>query len=55
MNDPIHKRKDGWWYFWDESESILYGPYLTRKLAMQKLQEYVKMMSVGKGENEWET
>jgi hypothetical protein len=40
MNDPIHKRKDGWWYFWDESSVILFGPYLSRKEAKKKLQEH---------------
>jgi hypothetical protein len=43
MSDPIHKRKDGWWYFWDETWADIYGPYLSRKEALKKLNEYVKL------------
>jgi hypothetical protein len=52
MNDPIHKRKDGWWYFWNKSETCLYGPFRSRKIAMQKLKEHREMMSAGKAEDE---
>jgi hypothetical protein len=28
------------WYFWDETESLCYGPYGSREEAAEKMREY---------------
>ena len=38
------ERDQGWvgpgWYFWDETETECYGPYISAKQAELKLKEY---------------
>lgn len=41
-NDPVHT--DGKWYFWDESESIEYGPFDTEEIARKELQTYCESL-----------
>lgn len=39
MNDPVHKEKDGW-YFWDETWADRIGPYTTEEEAREQLEKY---------------
>ena len=38
--DPVHKKKDGSWWFWDETSACRCGPYPTEKAANIGLEGY---------------
>ena len=40
--DPVEQRSDGMWIFWDETWSLVYGPYASEQDARQRLKEYVE-------------
>lgn len=40
-NDPVYRDTDGW-YFWDETWTDGYGPYLTEHEAREALNDYIK-------------
>ncbi len=37
---PIHKGKDGKWYFWDETWAFKHGPFDTEEEAQEALNKY---------------
>jgi hypothetical protein len=41
MSDPIHSDGRGW-YFWDETGADRYGPYATREIAKQAMDDYCR-------------
>lgn len=41
--DPVFK-KDGKWFYWDETWGNNYGPFDTEEIARQKLARYIEIM-----------
>ena len=39
INSTVHE-ETGIWYFWDETWAHRYGPYATKKQAIEELQRY---------------
>ena len=42
---PVHK-EDGKWYFFDETWSDRFGPYLSEEEANKKLKEYCEYLNL---------
>lgn len=44
--DPIHQDDEGWW-FWDETWSDRYGPFINEEAARHELKIYVQNLEEG--------
>jgi hypothetical protein len=42
MNDVFQSDEDGMWYFWDETQSVLHGPYETFEYGQEARVRYAQ-------------
>ena len=46
VSDPVFEYED-LWYFWDETETVKYGPYKTEEGARKELARYGHYLNTG--------